>query len=68
MARRKSVLSRTSRDVAGWLDAPPEVLVRVQHRDCDAGHMMYTRQADPKPLTIWRPGWAEGSVAFRTLR
>ena len=28
------------------LDAPPEVLARVQHRYYDAGHMMYTRQAD----------------------
>ncbi len=28
------------------LDAPAEVLARVQHRYYDAGHMMYTRQAD----------------------
>jgi carboxypeptidase C (cathepsin A) len=28
------------------LDAPAEVLTRVQHRYYDAGHMMYTRQAD----------------------
>jgi carboxypeptidase C (cathepsin A) len=32
------------------LDAPPEVLARVQHRYYDAGHMMYTRQADLKQL------------------
>jgi carboxypeptidase C (cathepsin A) len=28
------------------LDAPADVLARVQHRYYDAGHMMYTRQAD----------------------
>jgi carboxypeptidase C (cathepsin A) len=28
------------------LDVPPEVMARVQHRYYDAGHMMYTRQAD----------------------
>ena len=28
------------------LDAPAEVLARVTHRYYDAGHMMYTRQAD----------------------
>ena len=28
------------------LDAPAEVLARVQHRYYDAGHMMYTRSAD----------------------
>ncbi len=28
------------------LDVPAEVLTRVQHRYYDAGHMMYTRQAD----------------------
>lgn len=28
------------------LDAPPEVLARIVHRYYDAGHMMYTRQAD----------------------
>lgn len=28
------------------LDAPPEVLARVEHHYYDAGHMMYTRQAD----------------------
>jgi carboxypeptidase C (cathepsin A) len=29
---------------------PPEVMARVQHRYYDAGHMMYTRQADLKQL------------------
>lgn len=28
------------------LDVPPEVMQRVQHHHYDAGHMMYTRQAD----------------------
>jgi carboxypeptidase C (cathepsin A) len=28
------------------LDAPPEVLARIEHHYYDAGHMMYTRQAD----------------------
>jgi len=28
------------------LDAPPEVLTRVTHHYYDAGHMMYTREAD----------------------
>ncbi len=32
------------------LDVPLEVLARVQHRYYDAGHMMYTRQADLKQL------------------
>ena len=32
------------------LDAPPEVLARVTHRYYDAGHMMYTRQADLQQL------------------
>ena len=32
------------------LNAPAEVLTRVTHRYYDAGHMMYTRQADLKQL------------------
>jgi carboxypeptidase C (cathepsin A) len=32
------------------LDAPPDVLTRVQHHYFDAGHMMYTREADMKKL------------------
>jgi len=28
------------------LDAPADVLARVQHRYYDAGHMMYARQQD----------------------
>jgi carboxypeptidase C (cathepsin A) len=32
------------------LDAPPEVLARVTHHYFDAGHMMYTREADMMKL------------------
>ena len=32
------------------LDAPAEVLARVEHHYFDAGHMMYTREADKKKL------------------
>ena len=32
------------------LDAPPEVLARVQHHYFDAGHMMYTREPDLRKL------------------
>jgi carboxypeptidase C (cathepsin A) len=39
------------------LDAPPEVLARVQHRCYDAGHMMYTRQADLKQLAADVAAW-----------
>jgi carboxypeptidase C (cathepsin A) len=39
------------------LDAPPEVLARVQHRYYDAGHMMYTRQADLKQLKDDLAAW-----------
>lgn len=39
------------------LDAPAEVLARVTHRYYDAGHMMYTRQADlmqlKADLAVW---------------
>ncbi len=39
------------------LDAPPEVLARVQHRYYDAGHMMYTRQADLRQLEADLAAW-----------
>ena len=39
------------------LDAPPEVLARVQHRYYDAGHMMYTRQADLAQLKADLSAW-----------
>ena len=39
------------------LDAPAEVLARVQHRYYDAGHMMYTRQADLVQLKTDVASW-----------
>jgi carboxypeptidase C (cathepsin A) len=39
------------------LDAPAEVLKRVQHHYFDAGHMMYTREADMKKLKRDLAGW-----------
>jgi carboxypeptidase C (cathepsin A) len=39
------------------LDVPPEVLARVQHRYYDAGHMMYTRQADLRQLKADLAAW-----------
>ena len=39
------------------LDAPAEVLARVEHHYYDAGHMMYTREADlfklERDLAAW---------------
>ena len=32
------------------LDVPPDVLARVEHHYYDAGHMMYTREADMMKL------------------
>ena len=39
------------------LDAPPEVLARVEHHYFDAGHMMYTREADMKKLKKDLAAW-----------
>jgi carboxypeptidase C (cathepsin A) len=39
------------------LDAPPEVLARIEHHYYDAGHMMYTRQADLEKLERDLAGW-----------
>ena len=39
------------------LDVPPDVLARVQHRYYDAGHMMYTREADLKQLKTDLAAW-----------
>ena len=39
------------------LDAPADVLQRVQHRYYDAGHMMYTRQADLVQLKADVAAW-----------
>jgi carboxypeptidase C (cathepsin A) len=41
------------------LDAPPEVLARVTHRYYDAGHMMYTRQADLTQLKADLAAWLQ---------
>ena len=44
------------------LDAPPEVLRRVEHHYYDAGHMMYTREADLVKLKADLAAWlAPGS-------
>lgn len=42
------------------LDAPPEVLARIRHHDYDAGHMMYTRQADLAQFKADLVAWLEG--------
>ena len=42
------------------LDVPAEVMARVQHRYYDAGHMMYTRQADLKQLKDDLAEWLAG--------
>ena len=39
------------------LDAPPGVLARVSHHYYDAGHMMYTREADRVRLKADLAGW-----------
>lgn len=39
------------------LDAPAEVLARIQHRYYDAGHMMYTRRADLAQLKTDLSNW-----------
>ena len=39
------------------LDAPAEVLARVQHHYFDAGHMMYTRERDLKKLKQDLAAW-----------
>ncbi len=39
------------------LDAPAEVLARVEHHYYDAGHMMYTRQADLEKLERDLAAW-----------
>ena len=44
------------------LDVPPEVMARVQHRYYDAGHMMYTRQADLKQLKADVAAWLKKDV------
>jgi carboxypeptidase C (cathepsin A) len=41
------------------LDLPAEVMQRVQHRYYDAGHMMYTRQADLEKLERDLAAWLQ---------
>jgi carboxypeptidase C (cathepsin A) len=41
------------------LDVPPDVRARVQHTYYDAGHMMYTRQADLKQLKADIAAWVK---------
>lgn len=42
------------------LDAPAEVLARLTHRYYDAGHMMYTREADLRALFADLGAWLAG--------
>ena len=42
------------------LDLPAEVMARVQHRYYDAGHMMYTRQADLQQMKDDLAAWLKG--------
>ena len=42
------------------LDAPAAVLARVTHRYYDAGHMMYTREADLTQLKADLAAWLDG--------
>jgi carboxypeptidase C (cathepsin A) len=39
------------------LDAPPDVLARVEHHYYGAGHMMYTREPDLKKLKLDLAAW-----------
>ena len=39
------------------IDAPPEVLARIEHHYYDAGHMMYTREADLVKLKADLVAW-----------
>jgi carboxypeptidase C (cathepsin A) len=45
------------------LDVPPDVMRRVEHHYYDAGHMMYTRQADLEKLARDLAAWLEGTRA-----
>ena len=44
------------------LNAPADVLARVHHRYYDAGHMMYTRQADLTQLKIDLAAWLSAAA------
>ncbi len=43
------------------LDIPPEVRARIHHRYYDAGHMMYTREADLQQLKADLAAWMAGA-------
>ena len=43
------------------LDIPATLRARVQHRYYDAGHMMYTREADLKQLAADVAAWLAGA-------
>jgi len=43
------------------LDAPADVMSRVTHRYYDAGHMMYTREADLHKLKVDLAGWLDAA-------
>jgi carboxypeptidase C (cathepsin A) len=45
------------------LDVPSELLARVTHRYYDAGHMMYTREADMRKLKRDLAAWLEPDEA-----
>lgn len=49
------------------LDVPADVLARVEHRYYDAGHMMYTRQADLEKLERDLAGWLESERRSGTV-
>jgi carboxypeptidase C (cathepsin A) len=42
------------------LDIPAEVRTRLTHRYYDAGHMMYTREADLRQLKADLAAWLAG--------
>ena len=41
------------------LDVPPDVMARVEHHYYDAGHMMYTREADLTQLKVDLGVWLQ---------
>jgi carboxypeptidase C (cathepsin A) len=47
------------------LDVPPDVLARVEHHYYDAGHMMYTREADMLKLKRDLATWLGGQASVR---
>ena len=47
------------------LDVPADVMARVEHHYYDAGHMMYTREADLKKLKGDLAAWLRGGAQRR---